>query len=631
MTDTPQLVPETPHAARFAPERLWELLKTSPGKALMEMAVLLLVSGYFLLFGLVPYFGGDQLGLVGADEPRYAQIAREMLALHSTDCHEVHARVIPHSLRPKQLHNSYVCLVGGTVTPILYGKPWLEKPALYYWRAMGFFKEFGVSDWSARLPSTTATAALSDHARVPASATIPPRRPSGRRPDHGLLPSPWSASPAAPPRTCNWPRRSASACSAGTPGTRPAKSSGSSTSTSSAPSPRSPKAPSRRSSRWSSSRSSSACAASGPRCAAPFWIPGVLLYLVIVLPWYIAVQRRNPGFAREFFLQHNLERFATNLYQHHQPPYYYLVVLILGMMPWTAIAFRALWDGIHGSIIEWKTRFKPQRYVGHVRPGDAFPEFLVLWALFPIAFFTFSTSKLPGYVLPSLPPLAILAGDFLFRSRRAGLAPWLLNTHGIMAGILTFVLALCPQYMVYQRIFPQPLTFALAALAGIVTALSIIFTVRHFGVRHLRTATLIPLGCLLFFLLGVNGHLLDLNYSARPLARQIAQTTPATTLVAVPDVSGANDTKHDPAWIRYGVRRDVVYGLSFYRNQAIVNYSVDGIPDDAHILVIPTSETFDLPKILNGRIFEPMFLYETQGLSVYKVYPKTDTTTAFLK
>ena len=56
-----------------------------------EVVVLLLVSSFFLLWGLVPYVGGDKLGLVGADEPRYAQIAREMLAAHSEDCHEVHA------------------------------------------------------------------------------------------------------------------------------------------------------------------------------------------------------------------------------------------------------------------------------------------------------------------------------------------------------------------------------------------------------------------------------------------------------------------------------------------------------------------------------------------------------------
>jgi hypothetical protein len=146
--------------SRFGPQWLREFARTHWGCTIWEFLVLVGVSTYFLLFCLIPYFGGDQLGLVGADEPRYAQIAREMLAAHSEDCHEVHARITPHSLRPTDIHASYVCLMGGTVTPILYGKPWLEKPALYYWRAMGFFKEFGVSDWSARLPSASGAAAL---------------------------------------------------------------------------------------------------------------------------------------------------------------------------------------------------------------------------------------------------------------------------------------------------------------------------------------------------------------------------------------------------------------------------------------------------------------------------------------
>ncbi len=81
-----------------------------------------LLPPFFLFYGLVPVFGGDGLGLVGADEPRYAQIAREMLSRHDY------------------------------VTPVLWGHPWLEKPALYYWRAMFAFLEFGVHDWSARLP-----------------------------------------------------------------------------------------------------------------------------------------------------------------------------------------------------------------------------------------------------------------------------------------------------------------------------------------------------------------------------------------------------------------------------------------------------------------------------------------------
>ncbi len=80
----------------------------------------LLLAGFcaFLFF-----YGLAQFGLIGADEPRYAQVAREMLETHDW------------------------------MTPVLGGQPWLEKPPLYYWQAMIAYRVFGVSDWAARLPS----------------------------------------------------------------------------------------------------------------------------------------------------------------------------------------------------------------------------------------------------------------------------------------------------------------------------------------------------------------------------------------------------------------------------------------------------------------------------------------------
>jgi 4-amino-4-deoxy-L-arabinose transferase-like glycosyltransferase len=577
--------------------------QTNFGCAVVEFSILLLFSGYFLLFGLMPYLGGSRLGLVGADEPRYAQIAREMLAAHSDDCHEVHAKITPHSLRPTDIHASYECLVGGTVTPILYGKPWLEKPALYYWRAMGFYKEFGVSDWSARLPSASATLALI----ILAFLHLRRFRPGGHLDAALIMVS--SVAIVAFARGASTDMQLAAPFCMGMLGWYAWYETGKKF--------------------WLFDLyffGAAATLAKGP--VAPFlalciillflglrrewsalrrtiWIPGVLLYLAMVLPWYIAVQRKNPTFFHEFFWQHNLERYTTNLYQHHQPFYFYLVVLILGLMPWTALSLRALVDGLQTSIAEWKVRHKPQRYVGHVRAGDAFPEFLVLWALFPIIFFSFSGSKLPGYILPSIPPLAILTGDYLFRIRRKGLPIWLLNTHAAFTGFLTFVLLLCPQYMVYQKIVPAPRTFVWAALLGIAAALLVIFVGRRYGVRQIRLVTMIPLAGLLFFLLGMNGHLLDLNYSARPLARQIAKAAPDDQTVAVMDV-----------------RRDLVYGLAFYRDQFISNYAVQGVPEDAHILVIPTREADQLDHLLQGRLYQQIFLYETQGLSVYKVYPR---------
>jgi 4-amino-4-deoxy-L-arabinose transferase-like glycosyltransferase len=318
------------------------------------------------------------------------------------------------------------------------------------------------------------------------------------------------------------------------------------------------------------------------------------------------VQRRNPTFFNEFFWQHNLERYTTNLYKHHQPFYYYLVVLILGMMPWTALGLRALADGLKTSFAEWKARFKPRRYVGHIRAGDAFPEFLVLWTLFPILFFSFSGSKLPGYILPSLPPLAILTGDYLFRIRRAGINDWLLYLHAALTGLLTFVLILSPQYMVYQRIVPAPRIFVWATVLSIAAAVLVIVVTRRYGVRHIRLVTLVPMMLLLYFLLGRNGKLLDLNYSARPLAREIQQADPTATVVA-----------------EFDVRRDLVYGLAFYRDQRIVSYTHDGIPDEAHLLVFPTRDESQLQVYLKGRFTQPLLLYQAQGLSVYKVYPRS--------
>jgi 4-amino-4-deoxy-L-arabinose transferase-like glycosyltransferase len=67
------------------------------------------------------------------------------------------------------------------------------------------------------------------------------------------------------------------------------------------------------------------------------WIPGIALYLVVMLPWYVAVQLRNPEFFRFFILEHNLARFSTNVYHHPQPFWFYLPVFALAMMPWTIV------------------------------------------------------------------------------------------------------------------------------------------------------------------------------------------------------------------------------------------------------------------------------------------------------
>jgi 4-amino-4-deoxy-L-arabinose transferase-like glycosyltransferase len=594
----PNLAPAHP-IALWLQARLADLRAQSP----WEFVVLFVVGGFLLLYGLTPYSGGDQLGLVGADEPRYAQIAREMLTQHSDICHEFNTKMVPRGIHPKDLEDSFRCVEGGTITPILYGRPWLEKPALYYWRAMSFFKEFGVSDWSARLPSTSGAGLLI----LLIFLHMRRFRPGGQL-DAALITASCVAIIGFA-RGASTDMQLAAPFCIGMLGWYAWYETGKKF--------------------WLFDLyffGAAATLAKGP--IAPFlalsviflfvalrrewsvlrrtiWIPGVLLYLIMVLPWYIAVQHANPSFVREFFLEHNLQRLTTDRYKHHQPIFYYLVVLLIGLMPWTVMAIRALVEALKDSIAEWKVRINPRRYLGFQRTGDAFPEFLVLWALVPILFFTFSESKLPGYILPSLPPLTILTGDYLNRVRRIGLPRWLLWSHAALCGLLVFVLVLAPQHMVYNTLVPSAGWLTAAAIAAILIAIGVVKLIRYGGIAQVRNATLIPVLAILIFLLGFHGKELDLQYSARPLAREMQQQAPNIRPVAVQDV-----------------KRDMIYGLAFYRNQPLINYEADGVPDAEHLLVIPSTQSATLPQLLPGRVYEPLFLYDSQGLAVYRVYPK---------
>jgi 4-amino-4-deoxy-L-arabinose transferase-like glycosyltransferase len=579
--------------------------KRLPGKALvLEAAVFLVFSAIFLLYGLVPLLGGDGLGLVGADEPRYAQIAHEMLQ------HFDSASTLKDHL-------------SACVTPYLYGHPWLEKPALYYWRAMFLFQDFGVHDWSARLPSTTfafiMVALIYLHMRR--------FRPGGHL-DAAII-TVACAGIMSFSRGASTDMQLAAPLAIGLLGWYAWYETGSKFwlydiyfFTGLATLAKGPVAPVlaivivaafaflRR--EWSILRRS-------------FWWPGALLYFAMVLPWFIAVQRQNPTFFREFFLEHNLERFATNRYQHVQPPWYYLVVLLLAVMPWTIIAVRALVDGLQTSICEWRARHSAVVCIPCAgRPGDAFPEFLVLWALIPILFFSFSKSKLPGYILPSIPPITILTGDYLFRCRTRGLSRWVLISHAALCGVMTVFVLMLPWFVAHGPQMPPVQAMGVALVAAIGAALLILIVVKGFGVARLRLVTSLVLVVLVVFLYGVGPffgvgeveatkrtiHLLDRSYSARPLADRLATLVPADETVAV-----------------FRVRRDVEYGLSFYRNREAVNYEEKGVPDEHHLLVarvtgrngVDLHTQAALDQYLEGRAYEQLFSWPEQGLAVYMV------------
>ena len=135
-------------------------------------------------------------------------------------------------------------------------------------------------------------------------------------------------------------------------------------------------------------------------------ISGLLIFLAVCAPWFIAVSLTNPEFFNFFFIHEHFERFLTKGHGRYQPWYYFVPILLLGVLPWLGVIFDAL-------IRAWKqgevaARFHPQR-------------FLLIWAVFIYFFFSISGSKLPSYILPILPALSLLAGQRLAQMKSAAL------------------------------------------------------------------------------------------------------------------------------------------------------------------------------------------------------------------
>lgn len=325
------------------------------------------------------------IGLVGPDEPRYAWIARDMAA------------------------------TGDWVTPHLYGRPWFEKPALYYWAAAVGFDLHFPAEWASRLPSALA-ALLAALALGWLGWKIYGTGESLARSPALLAPILFSTcvgvislSRAAGPDMIFSASLALAMASGASVLLRAGALRGQLDAHAS-----------------SSTRDSLSLAmfgaflglavlAKGPAgvvlaggaigmwaLASAQWRAAFRLahpiaigsFAVVALPWYVICARRNPDFIRVFIFQHNFERYMTNEFQHRQPFWFFVPIVLVALLPWTALFFGVAKDGLR----IWRKKS------WHVSPAF----FFACWAVFPVLFFSFSQSKLPGYVLPSVPPACLV-------------------------------------------------------------------------------------------------------------------------------------------------------------------------------------------------------------------------------
>ena len=488
-----ETVARAPIRARSAEEGAFQISWLS---ALLPLALMLLCFSS----------GLGALGLTGPDEPRYAAIARNM------------ARS------------------GDWVTPRLNGQPWFEKPVLYYWSAAFAFRWFGDGEFAMRLPSVLAAilatlaaawAALRayglDAARLTLlmlPATVALAGFSHAAAPDMLFSGFLTAASVAAAEMLQKPRAGmlsqlalGAFLGAATLAKGPAAVllAGGATLL------------------W-------ALASRQLTAAFRFFQPACLAaFAVTAVPWYALCAVRNPEFLRIFFLEHNLERYLTPVFQHPQPFWFFVPISLAAVLPWTVLLIPLGLDALRA------------RSDGRWRHSPSL--FFACWAITPILFFSFSESKLPGYILPSVPPLIlILAATLTRRLSPAGDSP------RVWVALIAATFPLLSLAVVYWlRRLPADLgppaardwlgLLGLAAAGGLVCAL-LAWARRE---RAAITAVAILTAALVFGAAISVLPMLDPHLSARTAARVTSEAPGAAASVSV-----------------LGVDRWMQLGLEFY-------------------------------------------------------------------
>jgi 4-amino-4-deoxy-L-arabinose transferase-like glycosyltransferase len=492
------------------------------------------------------------LGLTGPDEVRYAWIARSMAS------------------------------TGDWVTPKLYGRPWLEKPALFYWGAAVGFRILKSPEYAARIPSALAALAAAFTIAMlawifygrrtawiallmfPTVATVGFARAA--TPD--MLFSAFITITLATAAGILYREGALGKIAPGAPPTFPTAT------------------PDRV---FFGAALGAATLAKGPaaiivaggslalwaiatrqwRMLGRFFHPACLIsFGVVALPWYVVCACRNPAFLSTFLIHHNFDRYLTPVFQHHQPFWFFLPVLLVAVFPWTPLLIAVAFDAFSSWLRQdWKS-------------SPAF--FLACWIFFPFVFFSFSHSKLPGYILPAVPALILLlavSGERLIDSARATAGSGVLAT----VGVLWFLVGLALAVHRFNILIAEKLQFAPAPSAAPLT--------NH--VHHLLLFIAVAGIAISWLALSGRGaiSILVVALAFAALAedagrRVLPQIDPYLTARVMVNRAGKTKAMELP-WQELHLNRSWEFGLNFYAQREISEWNPES-PDQALVFTNPT-------------------------------------------
>jgi 4-amino-4-deoxy-L-arabinose transferase-like glycosyltransferase len=183
-------------------------------------------------------------------------------------------------------------------------------------------------------------------------------------------------------------------------------------------------------------------------------LPGLAVFFAIAAPWFIAVSMANEEFAQFFFIHEHFARFLTRAHRRVEPAWYFLPIVACGFLPWMFALPAAI-------VSAWREEsgraFQPLRLA-------------ILWSAFVVAFFSASGSKLPAYVLPAFPPLALVLGRYLARAPERRLMLWsgLVIPVGIALVVVAWRLPQSAKDEWTRSLYTEAMPWAVGAAAALV-------------------------------------------------------------------------------------------------------------------------------------------------------------------
>lgn len=286
----------------------------------------------------------------------------------------------------------------------------------------------------------------------------------------------------------------------------------------------------------------------GARVRRTPWAEAFGIFLVLTAPWFIAVSLKCPYFVSFFFIHEHVSRFLTTVHHRSAPIYLFVPVMVGGFLPWVFFLPRVLRT--------WLARG------GLLLRRDGVGALLVVWTVFVFVFFSLSQSKLPAYILPIFPTMALLLAESFEEAFQDNHMPrWLEG--GLVALIVTFVLGLWilkwPHGLRLLASPPASLLIAQSGMVALLLGLGVFILVGVWGMRRSDACFggILIVSVLLWTSLSALAGAIDPYYSAERIGQWLRLNAPASQRIVTYGVSFENRLQ---TLVFYSRRRVAVYG-----------------------------------------------------------------------